>query len=53
MGVGILVNKWGCRNPIYQIKVEVRGRISLNYTKNSKKVGAGDKSIWHFDYLGM
>ena len=49
-----------CRNPIYQIEIEVIGRISLNYTKkDSEKVGAwgvggvGDKSIWHLDYLGV
>ena len=36
--------------------MEVRGRISLNYIKNMKRVGeggVGDKSIWYLDYWGM
>ena len=47
------MNKWGCHNPNYQIKMEVRGRISLNYIKDiykRKRVGVGDKLIWYLDY---
>ena len=51
------MNKWGCRNPNYQIKMKVRVRISLNYVKKiCKRVGeggVGDKSIWYLDYLCM
>ena len=40
---------------IIKINIEVRGRISLKYIKNSKRGGeggVGDKSIWYLDYLG-